>query len=45
MPQDLLQFDKIHPCFQQMGGVAVPQGMAGDFFLIPSWETTAFMAL
>jgi len=28
MAQDLLQFDKINPCFQQMRCIAVTQGMA-----------------
>ena len=44
MAQDLLQFNEIDPCLQHMGGVAVPEGVAGDFFLMPRCLTTAFIA-
>ncbi len=30
--------------FEQMGGEAMAQGVDRDFFLIPHWVTTAFMA-
>ena len=39
-----LNMTKAQAVFKQMGGKAVAQGMNRDFFLIPHWVTTAFMA-
>lgn len=39
-----LYMSKAQAALKQMGGIAVPEGVDRDFFLIPHWFTTAFMA-
>ncbi len=36
---------KAQAVFKQMSGETVPKGVNRDFFLIPHWVTTAFMAV
>ena len=40
-----LNMTKAQALFKQMGGETVAQGVNRDFFLIPHWVTTAFMAV
>ncbi len=42
--QYALNVTQTQALFEQMGGKAMPQGVNRDFFLIPHWVTTAFMA-
>ena len=44
MAEDDLDMTKAQAALEQMGGIAVPEGVNRDFFLIPHWFTTAFMA-
>ena len=39
-----LNMTKAQALFKEMGGKTVAQGVNRDFFLIPHWVTTAFMA-
>ena len=44
MTEEYLDMTKAQAAFKQMGCETVSQGVNRDFFLIPHWVTTAFMA-
>jgi len=42
--EESLDMPEAQALLKQMSGKAVSKGMDGDFFLMPHWVTTAFMA-
>ena len=42
--EECLDMPKAQALLKEMSGKAVSKGVYGDFFLMPHWVTTAFMA-